>query len=323
MSGTLFGLGLSQRVDPNGKPEAGWRLYLYQAASSVPVTAYKDTALTAGLEHPWPIQADAYGMMPSFWLADGSYRARGISSDGSRVFFDLPSVLALGASSGSGGGGGGTVDATAIFQTGDTIWLPLSGTRSGWVRENGRTIGSATSGATERANSDCQSLFTFLWNNYADTFCAVSGGRGASASADWTANKQIALLDMRNCVPGGVADMGNSATTIFNGVPLIKGNVTTPGSVVGETLHTLTVSELATHTHNPAVNDPGHVHSFTRGFSGGQASASGGNPNAGALITADTEVSTTGISIGIANEGGGNSHNNTQRTILGTFYRKL
>src|SRR6185436_6246405 len=127
MSGTIFGLGLSQRVKSTGKPESGWRLYLYEAGTSTPVTAYTDTALTAGNVLPWPIEADASGTLPAFWLADGSYRARGVSSSGGTIFYDLPSVLALGASSG-GGGGGDTTDPNSIFSTGMPIWLPVAGT---------------------------------------------------------------------------------------------------------------------------------------------------------------------------------------------------
>jgi hypothetical protein len=74
MAGTIFGLPLSQRVDLNGVPSVGWLLYLYQANTSTPVNSYSDTALT--LLNPWPIPADAYGMMRQFWLADGNYRAR-------------------------------------------------------------------------------------------------------------------------------------------------------------------------------------------------------------------------------------------------------
>jgi len=63
--------------------------------------------------------------------------------------------------------------------------MPFYGTgvRSGFVRANGRTIGSATSGATERANADAQALFEYLWNT--DANLAVSTGRGASSNADW------------------------------------------------------------------------------------------------------------------------------------------
>src|SRR5512139_3668854 len=198
---------MSQRVDTNGKPASGWNLYLYTANTSTPVNSYQDTALT--VLNPWPIQADASGMMPPFWLADGNYRARGTSNNGGTVYFDLPTVLALGASAGSAPSGG--VDPNAIFQTGDVIWVDVQGTRAGWVRDNGRTIGSATSGGTERANADTQALFTFLWNNFADAVCPVSTGRGASAAADWGANKTIGLPDKRGYIAGGVDDMGNAA----------------------------------------------------------------------------------------------------------------
>lgn len=72
---------------------------------------------------------------------------------------------------------------------------------SGWVRLNGGTIGGASSGATERANADTQALFELLWSEYANTELAIqdSAGaasvRGASATADFTANKRIPLED--------------------------------------------------------------------------------------------------------------------------------
>lgn len=98
-----------------------------------------------------------------------------------------------------------------MFATGDCLWLDYQGTRTGWVRDNGRTIGSATSGATERANADASALFTYLWTNFSNTICAVSGGRGANAAADYATSKTIALPDKRGYVPGGLDDMGNSA----------------------------------------------------------------------------------------------------------------
>lgn len=322
MAGTIFGLGLSQRVDPNGQPDGGWKLYLYQAASDTPVIAYKDTGLTAGLEHPWPILADAYGMMPAFWLADGSYRARGISSDGSRLFFDMQDVLALGASSGSGGGGA-SVDPSAVFQTGDTLWLPIAGTRSGWVRDNGRTIGSSTSGATERANADCQNLFTYLWTNFGNELCPVPGGRGANAAADWAANKQITLLDMRGRMPCGLDDMGNSAASRFVGVPFSTDSATTPGAIGGESLHTLTNSESA--QINVSISD-------TRAWGvdvsvPGGAADSGVNVEPGASGTPAANrvqpVPVTSGSISASTDAGGQAHNNMPPFVLGTFYRKL
>jgi hypothetical protein len=43
-----------------------------------------------------------------------------------------------------------------------------TGVLSGFVRCNARTIGSATSGGTERQNADTQALFEYLWNTDAN-----------------------------------------------------------------------------------------------------------------------------------------------------------
>jgi hypothetical protein len=215
MAGTLFGLGLSQQISSSGSPLSGALLYVYQENSSTPVTTYADFSLST--EQTFPIEADSAGRLPQIWVEDGAYRARLTTSAGIEVF-DEASVTAIGASVTSGGGGGGaSVDATTIFQTGDPIWIPYAGTRTGWVRANGRTIGSGSSAATERANADTQDLYEYLWNNFSNTLCAVSGGRGANATADFNANKTIALLDMRGQGAFGLDDMGNSAASIISG----------------------------------------------------------------------------------------------------------
>ena len=227
-------------MDLNGKPSAAWLCYLYSQNSSTPVNSYFDTALT--VLNPWPLAADANGTMPPFWLADGSYRVRGTSSDGSLTYFDLTSVLAIGPSTGSAPSGG--VDPTAIFATGDVIWLDFQGTRTGWVRDNGRTIGSATSGGTERNSADCQALFLYLWNNFSNTVCPVLTGRGGSALADWNANKQITLPDKRGYIAGGLDDMGTTAAGRWTSAPIISGTVTTAGAQIGENTHTLSRRKL-------------------------------------------------------------------------------
>ena len=179
MSGTIFGLGLSQRVDLNAKPSVGWLLFVYAANSSTPANTFQDTALT--VPNPWPIAADAMGTMPQFWMADGSYRARSHECRHLPLLFISTFHLrsrweaVLPGSAPSGG-----VDPTAIFQTGDVIWIDVQGTRTGWVRDNARTIGSATSGATERANADCQALFEYLWNNFSNTLCRSLPDRESS-----------------------------------------------------------------------------------------------------------------------------------------------
>jgi hypothetical protein len=212
MAGHIAGLGYSQRMDINGDPLSGCKLYIFEAGTSTPATVYEDYSLS--IEHTHPIAADAAGIIPMFWVDDGTYRVRLTDAAGNEIFDD-DGVVALGPSSGTGGGSGTTTPESAIFQTGDMIWGPISGSRTGWVRSNARTIGSVASGATERAAADTEELFAYLWNNFDNTLCAVSGGRGANAAADFNANKTIATLDMRDKAPWGLSDMGNTSTGVL------------------------------------------------------------------------------------------------------------
>lgn len=327
MSGTIFGLGLSQRVKSTGKPESGWKLYISAAGTGVAATAYKDTGLTAGQEHPWPILADASGTMPAFWLADGSYRVRGTSSNGGTIFFDLPSVLALGASSG-GGGGGDTTDPNALLQTGDPIWRLKTGAIAGFVRMSGRTIGSATSGATERANADCEDLHAYLWNNLGDTVAAVSGGRGISAAADWSANKAIVVPSMRDAAAFGLDDMGNTAAGGFAGLTFAIGDATTVGSVLGATTATIAQANLPVATLATTITNS-HRHGLSEQLGVITAGASGGGTSYQAVrsdgtgLGAQTDLSTTGISASTALGGSGTALNKMPPARLGTWYQKL
>jgi hypothetical protein len=218
LAGTLFSLGLSQRFDSQGRPLINAPLYIYEANTTTPVEVFQDFGLS--VLHPWPLRTDSAGMIPAFWVDDGNYRARFTDEDGAVVYFDIQNIQAVGPSSGDESGGGGSVDQNAIFNTGDMLWQPKAGTRSGWVRANARTIGSAASGATERANADCQPLYEYLWNTYSNAICPVTGGRGANAASDFAANKAIGTLDMRGRGPVGLDDMGNSAAGILeDGTP--------------------------------------------------------------------------------------------------------
>ena len=86
--------------------------------------------------------------------------------------------------------------AASSFTTGDVKTTLKTAADAGWVMMNDGTIGDASSGATTRANADTQALFTLLWTNVSNTNCPVSGGRGASAAADFAAHKTIALPKM-------------------------------------------------------------------------------------------------------------------------------
>lgn len=313
MAGTIFGLGLSQQIDGDGKPLAGARLYIMGAGTSAPVDVFKEYALTN--LHPHPIELDSLGRVPQIWLADGTYRARLIDKSGV-VIFDEDGVTALGPSSGSGGGD--TTDPNATLTTGDMKWRPSTGTLSGWVRSNGRTIGSAVSGATERANADCEALFLHLWASFSDTLCPVTTGRGAAAAADWAANKQITLVDMRGRAPFGVADMGNADSGRLSATTFSAGNKTTGGSPAGADSVTLTVAQMPSHTHTQTA----HSHNI-KNRNRNDMPSTGSNDvvtEIGAGTLNDTTDSTTAVN---QNTGGGAAHPNMPPGVVGTWYMRL
>lgn len=177
---------------------------------------------------------------------------------------------------------------------------------AGFVLASGRTIGNAASSGTERANADTSALFTLLWGAYSNTICPVSTGRGLSAAADFAANKNITLPDLRGRVTIGKDDMGGTAATrMTSGGSGIDG--TTLGASGGAETHALITGELAAHTHG--ITDPGHTHPITV-----PTQLAG----AGSGTAADWEFQTTGATssattdITVNSAGSGTAHQNTQ-----------
>lgn len=321
MAGTIFSLPLSQRFDRNGNLLINAPVYFYAANTLTPVDSYADFGLS--VENEWPLRTDANGMIPAFWLEDGNYRVRMTDEAGSVVYFDMQNVQALGPSTGEEGGGGSGVDANAIFQTGDPIWLPKSGTRTGWVRMNGRTIGSSTSGATERANADTQPLYEYLWNTYSNSLCPVSGGRGANAASDYAANKAIGILDMRGRGPFGLDDMGNSAAGVIT-------DGTSAAAAGGTDKISITISRPNLPNVSPTISitDPGHRHGYTQPRSP-QAERAGGIGSTVLSRESDlTNTAFTGITATCESLNGGVTQQPIEKTTispyrLGTWYMKL
>jgi hypothetical protein len=258
MSGTIP-LSMTQQMDQYGDPLSGGRLYFFVAGTvSTFQNAFQDSALT--LAHPNPIALDATGRVPQLFLADGLIKIRLTDSAGV-VQLVADNVQVIGAS--SGGGGGGAIDATAVARTGDLKPRYDTGTHSGWVRGNGRTVGSSISGATELADASTQALFEHLWQ--VNPGLAVSGGRGATALADWNANKQIALPDLRGVTIAGLDDMGNTIAGRLTATYFFT-SPTTLGNIGGNESTTLTEAQTPI---------PNHRH-YLQGTASGSSAGSGG-----------------------------------------------
>ena len=320
MAGTLP-IALTQQFDINGKPLAGAMLYFFQIGTlATPQNSFQDFGLS--LVNPNPLPTDQYGRVPMFYLADGQVHARLTDSRGV-VIFDYPTMQVIGPSSGSSGGGS-SVDPSTIMATGDIKFRPTSETITGWVKLNSQTIGSPTSGATQRANADTQSLYIYLWNNFTDAHCPVAGGRGATGLADFTSNKTISLPDWRGKGPMGLDDMGYTSAGIILSSNVTSGGgdgPTTPSAYGGEANHTLVVAEAP--AGQITLNDPGHAHSVAFVLDSTAPGSSEtvkpyGYSGSGNYITSNV---TTGASL--TDHGGGGSHNNMSPFTLGTWFMKL
>jgi microcystin-dependent protein len=201
------------------------------------------------------------------------------------------------------------------------------------VRGNSLSVGDATSGASERANADTFTLYSYLWANFSQTQCPVTGGRGASATIDFNAHKPIQLLDMRGRGAFGVDNMGATAAGRLTGVTFAAGNATTPGATGGEGAHLLVTGEIPAHTH-PFSGDTGtesalHTHTLpqSRQDGDGNIPASTYNDTAGLGRTTpsstESATHTHHFSGTTGSIGGGATHNNMPPFMLGTWFIKL
>jgi hypothetical protein len=86
----------------------------------------------------------------------------------------------------------------------------------GFVAANDGSIGTSTSGATNRANTDTWPLYNLLWNSVLNAWCPVAGGRGANAYADFSANKALTLTRNLGRVIAGLDPVVTNTTFTTN-----------------------------------------------------------------------------------------------------------
>lgn len=195
--------------DENGQLASGAKAFFFEANTNTPLTVYEDQDLTT--PHAFPVVANSRGVLPVVYLPYTDYRVL-IRSAADITIYDAPYIPNQAPPS---SGGGLVVTSTQIFRTGFTMWIPCTGPFDGFVRMNGRTIGNASSGASEYAGDTARNLYSWLWGKVSNTYAPVSTGRGASADADWDANKTIVVPSMQGRGPIGADDMGGSAANVI------------------------------------------------------------------------------------------------------------
>jgi microcystin-dependent protein len=194
-----------------------------------------------------------------------------------------------------------------VFTTGDVKFTLKTSADTGWIMCNDQTIGPTGSSATF-ANNSAQALYTLIWTNVSNSFAPVTGGRGVSAAADWTAAKPLQLTLMMGCALG-VSGAGSGLTS------------RSLGQSVGEETHLLTTAQIPTGLHT--LVDPGHHHQTTA-VASISASAIIGNPG-GNVPNAPTAITSTSVATGITltDNAGGGVHNNMQPTTFLNAMMKL
>jgi microcystin-dependent protein len=200
-----------------------------------------------------------------------------------------------------------------LFDTGDVKYTFKTSAPAGWIfmqgglgvgAGNGCTIGSAASGAVIRANADTLPLYTLIWNGCSDAVAPVSGGRGASAAADFAANKMLTVPYLT-----GRSPIGAGAATASAGL-----SARNLGQSYGEENHLLLTSEMPSHFHSAGISDPGHTHGHNAltgsTTTGGGAFGAGGNGAAtiSAALTGVRVMSPNGLDTTYS-AGGGAVHN--------------
>lgn len=266
-------MSLQQITDADGRLINGALAYFYEAETSDPKTPYAEYSLATPL--PNPVVANS-GRWPSVWLDDSTssfFRVRVTDPDGVTLI-DLTTCQVFSVAAGAETPPE-PIDTTAVAETGDLKIRYDNNERTGWRICNGKSIGSATSGA-DYANANAQALFEYLWQK--DSTLAVSGGRGASALADWSANKRLTLPDYKGVFLAGLDNMGGA--TAAGTLP----DLTSLSARIGETEVTLVADNI------PELEfTTTEAGGFSRNVNGAQAtvffSASGGGQNVPAVST--------------------------------------
>lgn len=165
---------------------------------------------------------------------------------------------------------------TNLAPVGDIHVFYRKSVPAGWIEGKGGTISSAAGGGTTRANDDTLNLFTLWWTDFNDSELPIqtsAGGastRGASAAADWAANKRMTVPDLRNRF-ARAADGTNTVVGVMYADTFASHN-----HGVNESAHSHTAGDFG-HGHGAGTDVQGnHQHTYTVTAAAGFVAAPGG-----------------------------------------------
>ena len=162
--------------------------------------------------------------------------------------------------------------------TGQVAGFLRTSAPAGWIKATAGTIGSAASGATVRANSDTQALYGLFWTEFNNTVLPIQDStgvltsRGASAAADFAANKRLPIFDLR--------------------AEFLRGWDDGRGVDTGRTLGSAQAQDIQSHTHLSNVTTATQLDSNSVG---GASPLNGGTQQTGA--TGGTETRPRNVSV--------------------------
>ena len=219
--------------------------------------------------------------------------------------------------------------------TGSGTWYHGSTAPDGYVLASGRTIGNASSSATERANADCADLFARLWDSHSNTELPIqdSAGsattRGANAAADFAANKRLPLPHVNGRTLIGKDDMGGtaanrvtSAGSGIDGATLGASGGAQTVTILQANLPNVTLSgTTSTDTHNHDISANRDISAFGAGSSKTAVTslASGTSGDQDTNTGNDSHSHTVTVSLG----GSGTALNKMPPALVANYIIKL
>lgn len=198
------------------------------------------------------------------------------------------------------------------FSTGDVKLTLKASADPGWIMMNDQTIGNVSSTAAF-ASADAQALYELIWTNVSDTYAPVTGGRGGTASSDFSAGKPMRLTKV----------LGRALAAAGSGSELSSRSL---GASVGEEASTLITANLPPYTPSGSV-----ASSFSGSVTLNRTAGNWDNAKYTALCVDNLGVqSTFGVTGSVSSTFSGNAqggtstpHNNMQPTAFLNVMIKL